>query len=205
MVYTIFPESINRQVLEECVERFKKGEVAIIPTDSVYAIAGDFQHPLALEKLAKIKGEKVKEAEFSFLFTDLSQVSEYTQSVDGPTFKILKKCLPGPYTMVLEANINLAKKLGQKRKTIGIRIPDNAIVQGLCELLGRPLASASLHHDDEVLQYPTDPDEIVAAYSDKADFIIDGGWGDNTPSTVIDLSTGTPTLIRAGKGDPDVI
>jgi len=205
MVYSIFPESINQKTLQECVERFERGEVAIIPTDSVYAIAGDFQHPEALRKLALIKGEKVKEAEFSFLFTDLSQVAEYTQSIDGPTFKLLKKCLPGPYTMVLEANINLAKKLGQKRKTIGIRIPDNPIVQALCEQLGRPLASASLHHDDEVLQYPTDPDEIVAQYAEKADFMIDGGWGDNIPSTVIDLSTDAPVLIRAGKGDPDVI
>ena len=205
MVYSIFPESINQKTLQECVERFERGEVAIIPTDSVYAIAGDFQHPAALKKLALIKGEKVKEAEFSFLFTDLSQVAEYTQSINGPTFKLLKKCLPGPYTMVLEANINLAKKLGQKRKTIGIRIPDNPIVQALCEMLRRPLASASLHHDDEILQYPTDPDEIVAQYADKADFMIDGGWGDNIPSTVIDLSTGEPSLIRAGKGDPDVI
>ncbi len=205
MVYSIFPESINQKTLQECVERFERGEVAIIPTDSVYAIAGDFQHPAALKKLALIKGEKVKEAEFSFLFTDLSQVAEYTQSINGPTFKLLKKCLPGPYTMVLEANINLAKKLGQKRKTIGIRIPDNPIVQAICDMLGRPLASTSLHHDDEILQYPTDPDEIVAQYADKADFMIDGGWGDNIPSTVIDLSTGEPTIIRAGKGDPDVI
>lgn len=205
MVYSIFPESINQKTLQECIERFERGEVAIIPTDSVYAIAGDFQHPAALKKLALIKGEKVKEAEFSFLFTDLSQVAEYTQSINGPTFKLLKKCLPGPYTMVLEANINLAKKLGQKRKTIGIRIPDNPIVQALCEMLGRPLASASLHHDDEILQYPTDPDEIVAQYADKADFMIDGGWGDNIPSTVIDLSTGEPAIIRSGKGDPDVI
>src|SRR5210317_93037 len=125
-----------------------------------------------MEKLAKIKKESVKAAEFSFLFTNLSQVSEYTQSLDGGAFKLLKRCLPGPYTMVLEANINLAKKLGQKRKTIGIRIPDNPIAQALCEQLGRPLASASLHHDDEVLQYPTDPDEIVAQYAEKADFMI---------------------------------
>lgn len=205
MVYSIFPESINLKTLQECVERFERGEVAIIPTDSVYAVAGDFQHPAALKKLALIKGEKVKEAEFSFLFTDLSQVAEYTQSFNGPTFKLLKKCLPGPYTMVLEANINLAKKLGQKRKTIGVRIPDNTIVLALCEMLGRPLASTSLHHDDDILQYPTDPDEIVAQYADKADFMIDGGWGDNVPSTVIDLSSDVPSLIRAGKGDPDVI
>ncbi|CAI8391158.1 MAG: L-threonylcarbamoyladenylate synthase [Schleiferiaceae bacterium] len=205
MVYSIFPESINLKTLQECVERFERGEVAIIPTDSVYAVAGDFQHPAALKKLAQIKGEKVKEAEFSFLFTDLSQVAEYTQSFNGPTFKLLKKCLPGPYTMVLEANINLAKKLGQKRKTIGVRIPDNTIVLALCEMLGRPLASTSLHHDDDILQYPTDPDEIVAQYADKADFMIDGGWGDNVPSTVIDLSSDVPSLIRAGKGDPDVI
>jgi len=147
----------------------------------------------------------VKEAEFSFLFTNLSQVAEYTQSMNGPTFKLVKKCLPGPYTLVLEANINLARKLGQKRSTIGVRIPDNPIVLALAEALGRPLASASLHHDDDIIQYPTDPDEIVAKYADKADFIIDGGWGDNIPSTVIDLSGDLPILLRSGKGDPDVI
>ena len=205
MVYTLFPDSLNMSTVEECVARLEKGDVAIIPTDSVYAIAGDFQHPKALEKLAKIKGESVKEAEFSFLFTSISQVSEYTQSLDGPTFKLVKKCLPGPYTLVLEANINLARKLGQKRSTIGVRIPDNPIVLALAERLGRPLASASLHHDDDILQYPTDPDEIVAKYAGKADFIIDGGWGDNIPSTVIDLSSDVPTLLRTGKGDPDVI
>jgi len=205
MVYTIYPESINDKVISECVERLLKGETAIIPTDSVYAVVGDFQHPKALKKLAEIKKETVKESEFSFLFTNLSQVSEYTQSVNGAVFKFMKRCLPGPYTLVLEANIHLAKKLGQKRKTIGIRIPDNTIVQALAKKLGRPLASASLHHDDDILQYPTDPDEIIAAYSDKANFIINGGWGDNVPSTVIDLSEGVPILIRAGKGDPDVI
>jgi tRNA threonylcarbamoyl adenosine modification protein (Sua5/YciO/YrdC/YwlC family) len=205
MIYTLYPDSINTQVVDECVERFLRGEVAIIPTDSVYAVAGDFQHPKALEKLAKIKGESVKEAEFSFLFTDLSQVSEYTQSVNGATFKFMKRCLPGPYTLVLESNINVSRKLGLKRKTIGVRIPDQPIVQALAAALGRPLASASLHHDDEILQYPTDPDEISATYLEKADFMIDGGWGDNTPSTVIDLSEGEPTLIRAGKGDPDII
>ena len=205
MVYTLYEEKINARTLEECVERFRNGDVAIIPTDSVYAIAGDFQHPAALEKLAKIKGEKVKEAEFSFIFTDLSQVSEYTQSMNGATFKLVKRLLPGPYTLVLEANINLAKKLGQKRKTIGVRIPDNEIVLALSRELGRPLASTSLHHDDDILQYPTDPEEIVAKYADLADFVIDGGWGDNTPSTVIDLSGHEPVLLRSGKGDPDVI
>ena len=205
MVYTLFPFSLNMSTVRECVARFEKGDVAIIPSDSVYAIAGDFRHPKALDKLAKIKGESITEAEFSFLFTSISQVSEYTQSLDGPTFKLVKKCLPGPYTLVLEANINLARKLGQKRSTIGVRIPDNPIVLALAERLGRPLASASLHHDDDILQYPTNPDEIVAKYAGKVDFIIDGGWGDNIPSTVIDLSGEVPTLLRSGKGDPDVI
>lgn len=205
MVYTLFPFSLNMSTVRECVARFEKGDIAIIPTDSVYAIAGDFQHPTALDKLAKIKGESITKAEFSFLFTSISQVSEYTQSLDGPTFKLVKKCLPGPYTLVLEANINLARKLGQKRSTIGVRIPDNPIVLALAERLGRPLASASLHHDDDILQYPTNPDEIVAKYAGKVDFIIDGGWGDNIPSTVIDLSGEVPTLLRSGKGDPDVI
>ena len=205
MVYTLFPYSLNMSIVGECVARFEKGDVAIIPTDSVYAIAGDFQHPKALKKLAKIKGESIKETEFSFLFTSISQVSEYTQSLDGPTFKLVKKCLPGPYTLVLKANINLARKLGQKRSTIGVRIPDNPIVLALAERLGRPLASASLHHDDDILQYPTNPDEIIAKYASKADFIIDGGWGDNIPSTVIDLSSDVPNLLRLGKGDPDVI
>lgn len=205
MIYTLYPESINQQVIAECVERFNRGEIAIIPTDSVYAIAGDFMHPQAMEKLAKIKGEKVKEAEFSFIFTDLTQVGEYVQSMDGATFKLVKRLLPGPYTLVLEANINLAKKLGQKRKTIGVRIPDNEIVLALSRALGRPLASTSLHHDDDILQYPTDPEEIVAKYAHLADFVIDGGWGDNTPSTVIDLSGSEPILLRSGKGDPDVI
>ncbi|MEL0175400.1 MAG: L-threonylcarbamoyladenylate synthase [Cryomorphaceae bacterium] len=205
MIYTLYPDSIDEQKIQECVTRLIAGEIAIIPTDSVYAVVGDFMNANALKKLADIKKESVKEAEFSFLFTNLSQVSQYTQSVGGATFKFIKQCLPGPYTLVLESNITLARKLGQKRKTIGVRLPNNDIVQALAEALGRPLASASLHHDDEVLQYPTDPEEIIANYADKVDFVINGGWGDNTPSTVIDLTTASPTLIRAGKGDVEIL
>lgn len=205
MIYTLYPDSIDQQKIQECVTRLIAGEIAIVPTDSVYAVVGDFMSVKALKKLAELKGESVKESEFSFLFTNLSQVSQYTQSVGGATFKFIKQCLPGPYTLVLESNITLARKLGQKRKTIGVRLPDNAIVQSLAEALGRPLASASLHHDDEVLQYPTDPQEIIANYADKVDFVINGGWGDNIPSTVIDLTTKVPTLIRAGKGDVNVL
>lgn len=205
MIYTLYPDSIDQQKIQECVTRLKAGEIAIVPTDSVYAVVGDFMNANALKKLADIKKETVKEAEFSFLFTDLSQVAQYTQSVGGATFKFIKQCLPGPYTLVLESNITLARKLGQKRKTIGVRLPDNSIVQALTEGLGRPLASASLHHDDEVLQYPTDPQEIIENYADKVDFVINGGWGDNIPSTVIDLTAKVPTLIRAGKGDVNVL
>lgn len=205
MIFTLYPDSIDQQKIQECVTRLKAGEIAIVPTDSVYAVVGDFMNANALKKLADIKKETVKEAEFSFLFTDLSQVAQYTQSVGGATFKFIKQCLPGPYTLVLESNITLARKLGQKRKTIGVRLPDNSIVQALAEGLGRPLASASLHHDDEVLQYPTDPQEIIENYADKVDFVINGGWGDNIPSTVIDLTAQVPTLIRAGKGDVNVL
>lgn len=205
MIYTLYPESLDDRILEECVERFKNGEVAIIPTDSVYAVAGDFQHPAALEKLAKIKGEKVNEAEFSFIFTNFSQVSEYTQSMDGPTFKTVKKHLPGPYTFVLEANINLARKLGQKRSTIGVRIPDNSIPVALTEKLGHPLATTSLHHDDDIIKYETDPDAIAANYEDLVDFIILGGWGDNVPSTVVDMTSGAAEVLRVGKGDPSLL
>ena len=133
MIYTLYPDSIDQQKIQECVTRLIAGEIAIIPTDSVYAVVGDFMNANALKKLADIKKESVKEAEFSFLFTNLSQVSQYTQSVGGATFKFIKQCLPGPYTLVLESNITLARKLGQKRKTIGVRLPDNGIVQALAE------------------------------------------------------------------------
>lgn len=205
MIYTLYPESLDERVLEECVARFRNGEVAIVPTDSVYAVAGDFQHPAALEKLAKIKGESVKEAEFSFIFTNFSQVSEYTQSMDGPTFKTLKKHLPGPYTFVLEANINLARKLGQKRSTIGVRIPDNPIPVALTRLLGHPLATTSLHRDDEIIKYEVDPDIIASKYEGMVDFIMLGGWGDNTPSTVVDMTSGAAEVLRLGKGDPALL
>lgn len=205
MIYQIYPDKPNENLLQECADRLRKGDIAIIPTDSVYAVAGDFQAPGALEKLAKIKGEAVKQSEFSFIFTDLSQLSDFTLPLSGPSFKTVKKLLPGPYTIVLEANNNLGKTLGQKRKTIGVRIPNHPITLKLSELLGRPLATTSLHHDDDLLQYPTDPEEIVAKYSHLADFTIDGGWGDNIPSTVVDLTSGAPEVIREGKGDVSVI
>ena len=131
MIYTLYPDSIDQQKIQECVTRLIAGEIFIIPTDSVYAVVGDFMNANALKKLADIKKESVKEAEFSFLFTNLSQVSQYTQSVGGATFKFIKQCLPGPYTLVLESNITLQENLGRNERPLGLDCQITALYKHL--------------------------------------------------------------------------
>ena len=176
----------------------------IYPTDTVYGLGCDITNTKALEKIAKIKGVKLEKANFSFVCSDLSNLSDYVKQIDTATFKILKRALPGPYTFILPGNNNLPKEF-KKKKTVGIRVPDNNIVIEIVKKLGNPIVSTSIKDDDEILEYTTDPELIYEKWQDIVDLVIDGGYGDNEASTVIDLSGDEPEIIREGKGSVDVI
>jgi len=199
----IYPENPNEAAIAKVVKVLKEGGLVIYPTDTVYGLGCDITNTKALERIAKIKGIKLEKANFSFICHDLSNISDYIRQIDTTTFKILKRTLPGPYTFILPGNNNLPKEF-KKKKTVGIRVPNNAIVLEIVKLLGNPIVSTSIYDEDEVLEYSTDPELIFEKWQNKVDLIIDGGYGDNQPSTIIDLSEGEPVVIREGKGDSNI-
>ena len=200
----IYAENPNQKEIDKVVTILKNGGLIIYPTDTVYGLGCDITNTKALEKIAKMKGVKLEKANFSFICNDLSHLSDYVKQIDGPTFKLLKRALPGPYTFILPGSNNLPKAF-KKRKTVGIRIPDNTIIRALVESLGNPIVSTSIRDDDDVLEYTTDPDLIFEKWNNIVDVVIDGGFGDNYASTVIDLTTSEPEIIREGKGSLDIL
>ncbi|NOQ92269.1 MAG: threonylcarbamoyl-AMP synthase [Flavobacteriaceae bacterium] len=200
----IYNENPNSKEIEKAVKVLKNGGLIIYPTDTVYGLGCDILNNKALEKIARIKGVKLEKANFSFICYDLSNLSEYVKQIDTQTYKILKRALPGAYTFILEGNNNLPKVF-KKKKTVGIRIPDNNIVREIVKELGNPIISTSIYDEDDVIEYTTDPELIFEKWQDKVDLVIDGGYGDNLASTVIDLTNNDIQIIREGKGDIDII
>lgn len=195
----LFEENPNERELEKVVKVLKKGGLIIYPTDTVYGLGCDITNTKAMEKVAKIKGVKLNKAHFSFICYDLSNLSDYVKQINTATFKILKKCLPGPYTFILPGNTNLPKAFKNK-KTVGIRIPDNNIIRELVKKLGNPIVSTSIYDEDDLIEYTTDPELIYEKWQNIVDVVIDGGYGDNTPSTIVDLSEDEVVVLREGKG-----
>ena len=195
----IYNENPNERELDKVVNVLKNGGLIIYPTDTVYGLGCDITNMKAMEKVAKIKGVKLDKANFSFICYDLSNLSDYVKQIDTQTYKILKKHLPGPYTFVLPSNNSLPKAF-KNRKTVGIRIPDNNIIRELVKKLGNPIVSTSIYDEDDLLEYTTDPELIYEKWADKIEIVIDGGYGDNHASTVIDLSNNEIEIIREGKG-----
>ena len=200
----IYPENPNENAIAKVVKVLQAGGLVIYPTDTVYGLGCDITNTKALEKVAKIKGIKLEKANFSFICHDLSNLSDYVKQIDTSTFKILKRALPGAYTFILPGNNNLPKEF-KKKTTVGIRVPDNNIIRALVKELGNPIVSTSIYDEDELLEYTTDPELIFEKWQNIVDVVIDGGFGDNNPSTIIDLSDGEPVAIREGKGNLDVI
>ncbi|WNM18435.1 L-threonylcarbamoyladenylate synthase [Flavobacterium capsici] len=199
----IYEDKPSEAAIQKVVDVLRNGGLVIYPTDTVYGLGCDITNSRALEKIAKIKGIKLDKANFSFVCSDLSNLSDYVRQIDTPTFKILKRALPGPYTFILPGNNDLPKEF-RKKKTVGIRVPDNNIALEIVRKLGNPIVSTSIHDDDEVLEYSTDPELIFEKWQNLVDMVIDGGYGDNTPSTIIDLSGYEPEVVREGKGDIDI-
>jgi tRNA threonylcarbamoyl adenosine modification protein (Sua5/YciO/YrdC/YwlC family) len=199
----IYENKPSEAAIKKVVDVLKSGGLVIYPTDTVYGLGCDITNTKALERIAKIKGIKLEKANFSFVCSDLSNLSDYVKQIDTPTFKILKRALPGPYTFILPGNNDLPSAF-RKKKTVGIRVPNNTIALDIVRMLGNPIVSTSIHDDDEVLEYSTDPELIFEKWQHLVDLVIDGGYGDNVGSTIIDLSGYEPVVIREGKGDPDI-
>lgn len=200
----LYNENPNPKEIEKIVKVLQNGGLVIYPTDTVYGLGCDITNTKALEKVAKIKKVKPEKANFSFVCNDLSHLSDYVKQIDTATYKILKRALPGPYTFVLPGSNSLPKAY-KKRKTVGIRVPDNNIARAIVEALGNPIVSTSIHDEDEVLEYTTDPELIFEKWQNIVDVVIDGGYGDNHASTVIDLTTDEPEVLREGKGSLDIL
>ncbi len=196
----IHPENPQEKAIDQIVKILRNGGLIIYPTDTVYGLGCDITNMKAMENLARIKGIKLDKAQFSIVCNDLSHLSNYTRPIDNASFKILKRALPGPFTFVMEASGNLPSAYKGK-KTVGIRVPDHLVPQLIVEKLGNPIASTSIYDEDEIIEYTTDPELIFEKWQKLVDAVIDSGYGDNTASTVIDLSDGEPTVLREGKGD----
>jgi tRNA threonylcarbamoyl adenosine modification protein (Sua5/YciO/YrdC/YwlC family) len=200
----IYEDKPSEAAIAKVVKVLREGGVIIYPTDTVYGLGCDITNSRALERIAKIKGVKLEKANFSFICHDLSNLSDYVKQIDTATFKILKRALPGAYTFILPGNTNLPKEF-KKKTTVGIRVPDNNIVLEIVKMLGNPIVTTSIHDEDELIEYTTDPELIFEKWQNNVDLVIDGGYGDNQASTVIDLSEGEPVVIREGKGSLDVL
>ncbi len=201
MLIKLYEEATNPKDLKLVAECFRDGGVIIYPTDTVYALGCDINSRLGIERVSKIKGVKAEKADFSFVFYDLSHISEYTRQFDTSIFKVLKRNLPGPFTFILEANSSIPKLFKNKKKTLGIRVPDNNICRSIVQLLERPIISTSIHDEDEVIEYTTDPELIHEKYKNLVDLVVDGGFGNNEASTVVDFSQGEAKIIRQGIGE----
>ncbi|WPP48694.1 L-threonylcarbamoyladenylate synthase [Catalinimonas niigatensis] len=198
----IHPENPEQRKIDKAVEILREGGVIIYPTDTVYGIGCDIYNKDAVERIARIKGVDSSKNNFSFICNDLSHISEYVKNLPTSTFKLMKKTLPGPYTYILKSSSKVPKVIDSKKKTVGIRIPDHNIPRMIVERLGNPIITTSIHDDDEILAYSTDPDLIYEKFSNLVDVIIDGGPGNNIASTVVDCTDDYEVkIVREGMGD----
>lgn len=198
-ILRIYPENPQENLMNEVIKTLNNGGLIIYPSDTIYALGCNIFDIKAMEKLAQLKKIKLEKAQFSIICNDLSHLSDFTRPIDTSVFRFLKSHLPGPFTFILEANKSLP--LAYKgHKTIGIRVPDHSIPQLIVEKLGHPIASTSIRDDDEIIEYSTDPELIAEKYDHLVDIVIDSGYGDNVASTIVDLTSGEPEVIRQGKG-----
>jgi len=200
----IYEDNPDPKKIDRAVKILREGGIIIYPTDTVYGLGCDITKTRALEQVARLKNVKLEKANFSFVCNDLSNLSEYVRQIDTSTYKILKRALPGPYTFILKGNNNLPKAF-KKKKTVGIRIPDNNIIRTIVKELGNPIVSTSIYDEDDVIEYTTDPELIYEKWRDKVSLVIDGGYGGNVASTIVDLSENEISIIREGKGQIELL
>ena len=201
MLLKIYPENPEERAIRRVVECLKDGGIIIYPTDTIYGIGCDIFKSKSVERIAELRGIKPGKSTLSFISHDLSQLSEFVKPINNHTFKIMKANLPGPFTFILESNNNVPRHIQSKRRTVGIRIPDNPIILEIVRELGNPIMSTSVHDDDDIIEYTTDPELIYEKFSDKVDIVIDGGYGGNIPSTIVDCTQDELIISREGKGE----
>ncbi len=206
MLKRIYNENPNEKKIDSIVKCLQNGGLIIYPTDTVYALGCDINNKIALERIAKIKGVKLKNANFSFVCYDLSDLSKYAKQINSRTFKFLKRIFPGPFTIILKGTNKIPKIFSNKKKTVGIRIPNNNIVRQIVKKFGNPIVSTSILDEDTIIEYSTDPELIYEKYKDLVDIVIDGGYGMNVASTIVDCTDENDfKIIREGKGKIDLV
>lgn len=201
MLLHIHQDNPDSRQIKQVVKCLKNGGVIIYPTDTVYAFGCDVYNKKAMEKLCRIKGVDIKKHNLSFICYDLSHIADFSKHLDTATYKLMKKTLPGPYTFILKANSSIPKLFKNKKKEIGIRIPDNNIPREIVKELGNPIVTTSVKDDDMVIEYSTDPELIHEYFGNKVDLVISGGYGEGKPSSIIKCTDSFPKIIRKGKGD----
>ena len=204
MLLKIYPENPNPKAIEQVVDVLRRGGIIIYPTDTVYGLGCDITNHKAISRICQIRHLKPEKANLSFICYDLRDISDYIKPIDNTTFRVLKKALPGPFTFIFNASHKVPKLLSSNKKTVGIRVPDNDIAREIVRVLGNPIVSTSIHDDDEIIEYSTDPELIHEKYEDKVDLVIDGGYGGNIASTVVDCTSGEFEVVREGKGELEV-
>lgn len=200
MLIRIYPENPNPRHIRQVVDLLDAGGIIIYPTDTVYAMGCDIKANKTIERIARLKGLNPDNPDLSIIFLGMSQLSEYTVIRDNSVFKLLKRNLPGPFTFIVKANNQIPRMFKNKKKTVGIRIPQNSIVHEIIRELGRPIITTSIHDQDEIIEYTTDPELIHEKYRDFADIVIDGGYGKNEASTIVDCTGDEPEIVRQGLG-----
>jgi tRNA threonylcarbamoyl adenosine modification protein (Sua5/YciO/YrdC/YwlC family) len=205
MLINIHPQNPDSRKVAQVVDILSKGGVVIIPTDTIYALACDLYQYKAFEQICRMKEVRPDKANFSLLCSDLSNISQFTKPFDRAIYKLLNRALPGPYTFILDASSEVPSVFRSRRKTIGLRIPDNKIVLDIIEKLGHPLIATSIHDIDEIREYPTDPEEIFEIYGNQVEVVVDGGAGKIVASTVIDCTGNVPAVTREGAGDINIL
>ncbi len=200
MFLKLHSENPNPRYVKMIIDCLNDDGVIIFPTDTIYAIGCSVNSSRALDKIARIKGIKKEKANFSFIFHDLSMLSEFTRPINNDVFKMMKRNLPGAFTFIVEANNNVPKLFKNNKKTIGIRIPNQPIITNIVRELGCPIITTSIIDEDEITGFMTDPEEINEAYKDKVDIIIDGGYGNKEESTIVDCTDNEIVILREGKG-----
>ncbi len=200
MYIRLYNDNPNPRQVREVCEVLRKGGVIIYPTDTVYGLGCDIFKPKAVDRIAKIKGLKPEKANFSFIVPDFRNLSDYTRPFDNRIFKLMKSHLPGPFTFILPANNRVPKIMENRKKTVGIRIPDNNIILEIVRELGHPILTTSVLDSDQIVEYTTDPEVIYENFKDQIDMMIDGGYGGNIPSTIVDCTGDEPVVVRQGLG-----
>ena len=200
MLLQIYKDNPAPRHIKKVVETMNDGGIVIFPTDTIYGMGCSLHQIKAVDRIARIKGTKKEKANFSVIFNSMSMLSEFTKPIENHLFRLMRKNLPGPFTFILNANSKVPKLFQSKKKTIGIRIPDNNIISTIVEELGHPVLTTSIRDEDQVIEYTTDPELIEEKYHSLVDLVIDGGYGDNEASTVVDCTSGEPLIVRQGKG-----